>query len=80
MELRPGLFPLQAVYWELDHAMQLNPLPHALVLADSCPAADFTERKSGCVCINPVSHRPHDSTICCDHHGKQSRVNKHGAI
>ena len=45
----------QAVYWQLDHAMWVYPLPHALVLADSAPAADFTERKSGCVCINPVS-------------------------
>lgn len=45
---------VQAVYWQLDHALRINPLPHALVLADSAPAADYIEKKSGCVCINPV--------------------------
>ena len=47
---------MQAVYWQMDHALRLYPLPHALVLSDSAPAADFVEKKSGCVCINPVSH------------------------
>ena len=50
--------PVQAVYWQFDHALRVYPLPHALVLADSAPAADYTERKSGCVCINPVSSPP----------------------
>ena len=52
---------MQAVYWKLDHALRLYPLPHSLILADSAPAADFVEKKSGCVCINPVRHLPSPS-------------------
>lgn len=43
------------VAWEWDHALWVYPLPHALVLADSEPAA-----RSGfdaCACLNPGSLR-----------------------
>jgi DNA polymerase epsilon subunit 2 len=41
----------QPVYWQLDHALQLYPLPHLLVLADASPQA--MHRHAGCLVVNP---------------------------
>ena len=41
----------QPVYWQLDHALQLYPLPHALVLADG--SAQAMHRHAGCLVLNP---------------------------
>jgi DNA polymerase epsilon subunit 2 len=41
----------QPVYWQLDHALHLYPLPHALVLGDASPQA--MHRHAGCLVINP---------------------------
>ena len=43
---------VQPVYWEHDHALFTYPLPDALVLADSAPAAVF--EFDSCSCLNPV--------------------------
>jgi hypothetical protein len=43
----------QPVHWAFDHALQLYPLPHALVLADGS-AAQEELRHEGCVAFNPV--------------------------
>ena len=51
------LFPLPAhvkpVYWELDHAMRLTPLPHLLVLADRVDQYSWTHED--CNAVNPGS-------------------------
>jgi len=51
------LFPLPAhvtpVFWELDHAMRLTPLPHLLVLADRVD--QFIWSHSDCTAVNPGS-------------------------
>lgn len=44
---------VQPVHWAHDHALQLYPLPHAVVLADASPQAHCTH--AGCTVINPVS-------------------------
>eukprot|EP00762_Andalucia_godoyi_P005954 ANDGO_00066.mRNA.1 DNA polymerase epsilon subunit B len=41
----------QPVYWELDHALHLFPLPDVLVLGDTCSA--FLWQHYGCHCIHP---------------------------
>jgi DNA polymerase epsilon subunit 2 len=40
------------VYWELDHSLRLEPLPHLLVLADR---ADQAECEKTCNAVNPGS-------------------------
>lgn len=51
------IFPLPAhikpVYWELDHALRLTPLPHLLVLADHIDQFSWTHKD--CNAINPGS-------------------------
>ena len=56
---------VQPVYWAYDHALQLYPIPDALILADPAPAAAFAfpplppeQRASACICLNPV-RAPH---------------------
>lgn len=44
---------VQPVHWAHDHALQLYPLPHALVLADASPQASTSHE--GCTVFNPVS-------------------------
>lgn len=51
--LCPMPLEYQPVAWERDHALFLYPMPHALVMADSEPAA--THVFDTCACINPVS-------------------------
>ena len=48
--------PLAArpVHWAYDHALQLYPLPHALVLADASAGQEEFQHE-GCVVFNPVS-------------------------
>jgi len=43
---------LQPIYWQYDHALQLYPLPHAVVVADSSPQAEHSHE--GCKVFNPV--------------------------
>ena len=45
---------VQPVHWMFDHVMQLYPLPHVVVVADSSPQASY--KHEGCHVINPVSH------------------------
>lgn len=45
---------MQAVFWRLDNALRLYPLPAALVVADAAAAAEFGHPEVSCV--NPVSH------------------------
>jgi hypothetical protein len=45
---------VQPVHWMFDHVMQLYPLPHAVVLADTSPQASY--KHEGCHVINPVSY------------------------
>ncbi|KAF6263998.1 DNA polymerase epsilon, subunit B [Scenedesmus sp. NREL 46B-D3] len=42
---------VQPVHWAHDHALQLYPLPHALVLADASPQASTSHE--GCTVFNP---------------------------
>jgi hypothetical protein len=42
----------QPIYWQYDHALQLYPLPHAVVVADSSPQAQHLHL--GCHVFNPV--------------------------
>jgi hypothetical protein len=49
---------VQPVHWAHDHALQLYPLPHALVLADASPQASVSHE--GCTVLNPVR-----SCCCC---------------
>lgn len=60
--LCPVPLEAQPVFWQLDHALHLYPLPDALVLADAAPVSSFAfpplpkeERGNACVCLNPVS-------------------------
>ena len=43
----------QPVYWQHDAALQLYPVPDALIIADSAPMAAHTF--AACACMNPVS-------------------------
>lgn len=43
----------QPVLWQYDHALQLYPLPHAVIVADGSPQESYTH--GGCVVFNPVS-------------------------
>jgi len=50
--------PLEArpVYWELDHSLRLDPLPHLLVLADRVDQYYYeTEEAEGTKAVNPGS-------------------------
>ena len=51
--LCPVPFTSQPVYWQYDHALRLYPVPDALIIGDSTPAASCIT--DGCACINPVS-------------------------
>jgi DNA polymerase epsilon subunit 2 len=50
--LSPLPMMVQPVHWAHEQALQLYPLPHAVVLADSSPQASFTHE--GCTVFNPV--------------------------
>lgn len=47
---------LQPVHWAHDHALQLYPLPHTVVIADSSPQASF--QHESCLVFNPVGGAP----------------------
>jgi hypothetical protein len=54
---------VQPVHWAHDHALQLYPLPHALVLADASPQASISHE--GCTVFNPVSINCCCCCCCC---------------
>lgn len=56
--LCPLPLQVQPVHWAHDSALQVYPLPHAVVLADASPPASFAHE--GCTVFNPVSCR-----VCC---------------
>jgi hypothetical protein len=43
----------QPIFWQYDHALHLYPLPHAVIIGDSSPQAQYEH--GGCTVINPVS-------------------------
>ena len=59
------LFPLPShvkpVYWELDHALRLTPLPHLLVLADHTDQFSWTHKD--CNAVNPGSFSSDSSFV-----------------
>jgi hypothetical protein len=54
---------VQPVHWAHDHALQLYPLPHALVLADASPQSSVSY--DGCTVLNPVRSRCCCCCCCC---------------
>lgn len=46
---------VQPVHWQFDQALQLYPLPHAVILADSSAPSSY--RHSGCHVFNPVGDK-----------------------
>ena len=67
--LCPVPLEAQPVFWNLDHALHLYPIPDVLVLADRAPCASFAfppmpadQLDQSCVCLNPVSTLPVCST------------------
>ena len=49
--LAPLPLPNRPIYWELDHAMRLTPLPHLLILADK--ARQYHHEYCDCSVVNP---------------------------
>lgn len=54
----------QPIYWQYDHALHLYPLPHAVIIGDSSPQAQYTHM--GCTVINPVR--------TCSHHTRMAHT------
>ncbi len=46
---------VQPMHWTYDHALQLYPLPHAVVVADAAPQA--SHKHEGCTVLNPVGFK-----------------------
>ncbi|KAJ4462244.1 putative DNA polymerase epsilon subunit B [Paratrimastix pyriformis] len=57
------------IAWNLDHAMQLYPIPHMLLLADSC--THLTAEYQGAKCVNPGSF-PVDLTFVVYYPGNRT--------
>ncbi|KAI8978603.1 DNA polymerase alpha/epsilon subunit B-domain-containing protein [Pilobolus umbonatus] len=51
--LNPLPLRTKSVYWAFDNGLRLYPLPHTLVLADSCEA--YSVRYQDTLCVNPSS-------------------------
>lgn len=51
-QLSPFTTNIRPVVWDLDHALTMNPIPSALVLADTT-ASPFEVTYNGCKAINP---------------------------
>lgn len=61
--LCPMPLVVQPVHWAFDHALQLYPLPDAVVLADGSMQASL--QHEGCTVFNPVSSRHWFSGFLC---------------
>lgn len=59
--LCPLPLEVKPVYWDLDHALRLTPLPHLLVLGDR--TEKFVKVYNGCVVTNPGSFSSDSSFV-----------------